>query len=75
MTKLTIPADPTAAWLALLPYAEPGDVREWLGERVSVVAQNGVRDLACRDSWPAVAAALAELRGHPNGVITGSALH
>lgn len=70
-----IPADPTTAWLSLIPYSEPGDVREWLGEwGAHGCWQRGVRDLTDREGWPVVAEVLAQLLGHPNEVIEGMAL-
>jgi hypothetical protein len=71
-------SDETAAsaWLSLLPYMESDELRELLDEA-------GASRLAGRldaeglplslgpPSWPAAAAVLAELRGHPDHVIEG----
>lgn len=62
------------AWLELLPFAEPADLREWLDERGAFeLRERGVRDLDAA-TWPIVAAVLADLLGHPADVIEGVAL-
>lgn len=66
-----------AAWLDLLPYAEPEDVRLWLGERGAALLAERIPPAARRSClsdpthWPDVAAVLAALLGHPSDVIEG----
>ena len=62
----------TDAWLALLPYAERGDIPEWLGPiGMRVCERLGVDDVEAAVALPIVAEVLASLRGHPRDVIEG----
>jgi hypothetical protein len=71
---------PVAAWLSLLPYAEPEDLRSWLGEEgAALLARRlSAAGLPRRGfehspaTWPIVAAVLAERLGHPDDVIEGN---
>lgn len=71
--------DSAAAWLSLLPYADPADIRLWLDEPGAALLARRLREAslpfdafetnpAC---WPDVAAVLAEVRGHPDDLIEG----
>ncbi len=62
------------AWLDLLPYAERGDIPEWLGRvGLRVCERLGVDDVEAAVALPIVTEALAERRGHPSDVIEGRA--
>lgn len=64
--------DASCAWLELLRFAEPGDLRQWLDERGAFEChRRGVRDVADATAWPVVADVLADLLGHPSEVIEG----
>lgn len=65
----------TAAWLDLLPCAEPGDIPEWLTPIGMRVCQRlGVADVEAAVARPIVAEVLAEVRGDPGDVIEGKAI-
>jgi hypothetical protein len=69
------PPPAALAWLELLAFAEPDDLRSWLDERGAFELHGrGVRDLGDSAALPVIAGVLADLLGHPSDVIEGELL-